>query len=187
MRKSTLNRFLVPVITVVLSSFFAMSSASAAAFVKFDGIDGESKDANHLGWSDLLAITEAISKPSSAAAGSTRQRAAAVFEDIVLVKEIDKTSVKLREGLAKGKVYPKVEIELTKTFGGARTTYFKYEMTNVLVTSFSMNVSGSDGDVPVEQVSLNFEEIKWTYTEFDDTGASLGNIEATWKVEQAAP
>ncbi len=187
MRKNSSIRFFLPVITVVLSSFFVVSSASAAAFVKFDGIDGESKDANHLGWSDLLSITETISKPGGGATGQSRRRGDVVFEDIVLVKEIDKTSVKLREKLARGEVIPKVEIELTATYGGARATYFKYEMTNVIVTSFSMSVSGSEEDVPVEELSLNFEEIKWTYSLFDDTGASQGNFEATWKVEEGTP
>ena len=187
MRKNSSIRFFLPVITVVLSSFFVVSSASAAAFVKFDGIDGESKDANHENWSDLLSIDEAISKPGGGATGQSRRRGDAVFEDIVLTKELDTASVKLREKLAKGEVIPKVEIELTSTYGGARATYFKYELTNVIVTSFSMNVSGSDGDVPVEKLSLNFEEIKWTYIQYDDTGASLGNVEATWKVEEGTP
>lgn len=184
MRKNPSTRLFPLVITIVLSSFFITSTASAAAFVKFDGIDGESTDANHIGWSDLLSIAETISRPDAGVTGQSRRRGAAVFEDVVLVKEIDKTSVKLREKLARGEVIPKVEIELTATFGGARATYFKYELTNVQVTSFTMSVSGSDGDVPVEELSLNFEEIKWIYIQFDNTGASQGNFEAEWNVEE---
>ena len=38
-------------------------------------------------------------------------------------------------------------------------------------------------DAPMEEISLNFEEIKVTYTECDKTGKSKGNIEYSWKVE----
>ena len=37
----------------------------------------------------------------------------------------------------------------------------------------------------METFSLNFEEIKVTYTEVDRTGATKGNVEYNWKVEEA--
>jgi hypothetical protein len=39
-------------------------------------------------------------------------------------------------------------------------------------------------DAPMEEISLNFEEIKVTYTECDTTGKAKGNIEYSWKVEE---
>ena len=33
-------------------------------------------------------------------------------------------------------------------------------------------------------MSLNFEEIKVTYTETDSKGSKKGNVEYTWKVEE---
>ncbi len=160
------------------------ASAQAAIFVKFDGIDGESTDANHDKWSDVLSVNESLTLPDGGATGATRTRGAARYEDIVLSKELDKASVKLREKLARGQVIPKVEIEVTATYGGARETYFRYELKNVVITSFDMNASGNDeAGPPTENVSLNFEEIKITYTEFDDTGSNKGNVEFTYNVE----
>ncbi|MGB5398105.1 MAG: type VI secretion system tube protein Hcp [Gammaproteobacteria bacterium] len=160
------------------------ASAQAAIFVKFDGIDGESRDDRHRDWSDVLSVSEGLVRPDSGAVGSTRTRGAARYEDIVISKELDKASVKLRESLALGRVIPKVEIEVTATYGGARTTYFKYEMKNVIITSFQMNASGNDtAGPPVESVALNFEEIKVTYTEIDDDGSVKGNVEFIYRVE----
>ena len=187
MRKSHLIRTLPVLLTLSLASLAFAPSAQAAAFAKFDGIDGESKDANHENWIDLIAIQESIRIPGAAADGSTRRRGAPNFDDIVLTKLLDKSSVKLREKLAQGAIIPLLEIELTTTFGGARTTYFRYELKNVQITSFSLDASGDEGVPVTEVISVNFEEIKWTYTEFDDTGSSKGNVEATWKVEQAEP
>lgn len=187
MHNQKINRLLIPVITSLLLLFSLALPASAAVFVKFDGIDGESTDANHVGWSDVLSVSESIRMPDGGATGQSRRRGDVIFDDIVLKKELDKTSVKLREKLARGEVIPKVEIEITGTYGGARATYFKYELKNVQITSFDVNASGADGSVPTEQMSLNFEEIKWTYTEFDDTGSSQGNVEATWKIEEGTP
>jgi len=44
--------------------------------------------------------------------------------------------------------------------------------------------SGTGDDIPMEEFSLNFEEIKVTYTENDSTGKSKGNVEYSWKVEE---
>jgi type VI secretion system secreted protein Hcp len=38
-------------------------------------------------------------------------------------------------------------------------------------------------DAPLETLSLNFEEIKVTYTECDSLGRSRGNVEYSWRVE----
>ena len=184
MRKSHLIRTLPVLLTLSLASLAFAPSAQAAAFAKFDGIDGESQDANHENWIDLIAIQESISIPTSATTGGTRVRGAPQFDDIVLTKELDKSSVKLREKLAQGAVIPKLEIELTATYGGARQTYFRYELKNVQITSLSINASGGEGVPVTEVVSVNFEEIKWTYTEFDAEGNSKGNVEATWNVER---
>jgi len=34
-----------------------------AAYIKFDGVDGESKDKDHKGWSDLMSFGQAIHTP----------------------------------------------------------------------------------------------------------------------------
>ncbi len=40
-------------------------------------------------------------------------------------------------------------------------------------------------DVPTEDFALNYEEIKVTYTENDNKGKKKGNVEYSWKVEEA--
>jgi type VI secretion system Hcp family effector len=172
-------------------------------------MDGESQSLGHEGWSEIVSFSQPIHKPSTSTSIS-RSRGDVVFEDIVVVKQIDKTTPKLAEAICTGKVFPTVEIHLTGPSEGStcQGTFYAYELKNVMLTSHK--VTGSNPlaytliapapdsilpysgpfivqavDAPMEELSLNFEEIKVTYTECDSTGKSKGNIEYNWKVEEA--
>ena len=157
--------------------------AEAAAFIKYDGIDGESTDSKHDKWIDVLSVDWGAYRSGGGATGETRSRGEAVVEDMTLTIEYEKASPKLQEKMLKGEIIPKLEIELTATYGGSRVTYLKYELTNVMITSFQKQASGNDdAGPPTVVIGNNFEEIKVTYTEFDESGSSKGNVEAEYKV-----
>jgi type VI secretion system secreted protein Hcp len=106
-----------------------------------------------------------------------------MLEDVQCSKLLDKSSPKIAEAVCKGKVFPKVEIHVTvSTTDSGRETYYKYELKNVMVTNYS--VSGGSQDKPHEQFSLNFEEVKVTYTEMDEKGTKKGDVAYGWKVEE---
>lgn len=156
-----------------------------SAYMKFDGVDGECKDKDHKGWIDILSFSQGIHQPGGGATGVARRRGDVILDDISISKVMDKSSPKLAESVCKGKVFPKVEIELTASYTDAgRVTYYKYELKNVLVTSYHVSGAGQSDEVPSENFSLNFEEIKVTYTENDSAGKKKGNIEYSWKVEE---
>ena len=153
-----------------------------AAYIKFDGVDGESQDKDHKNWSDLQAFSQSIHKPGGGT-GATRRRGDVVLEDISCVKNLDKSSPKLAEAVCKGRVFSKVEIHQTASYTDAgRKTFYAYELKNVQVSSYQL--SGAAEAVPTELVSLNFEEIKVTYTENDSKGKTKGNVDYSWKVEE---
>jgi type VI secretion system secreted protein Hcp len=153
-------------------------------FAKFDGVDGESKDSKHDKWIDVLSMDWGIHKPGGGTTGQSRRRGTAVVEDMTLTIEYEKAAPKLQEKCLKGEVIPKLEIESVATYGGARETYLRYELKNVMITSFQTSGSGNDEAPPTVVVGNNFEEVKVTYTEFDDEGSSKGNVETTYKVEK---
>jgi type VI secretion system secreted protein Hcp len=155
-----------------------------ALFIKFDGVDGEAQDKDHKGWVDVLSFSWGIHRAGGGATGQTRRRGVATVEDVVVSKEYDKSSPKLAEAVCTGKVFPKVEIHDTTTYAENRATYLKYELKNVLVTSHSVSGSSGGDAVPTETMSLNFEEVKQTYVEYDAKGNKKGNVEMTWKVEE---
>lgn len=168
----------ITICTVALALVGSTIDADAAAYLKLGDIKGEATDSEHKDWIDVLSFEQSMRKSGEGATGATRQRGDVIMDDIVVVKELDKSSPKLAESIAMGTVIPKVEFELTSSAG----TYYKYELTNVMVTSYS--VSGTADERPTEQVSLNFEEIKTTYTEYGSDGKKGGNVETSWKVEE---
>jgi len=156
-----------------------------AAYIKFDGVDGEAKDKDHNNWSDIAAFGQGLHQPGSGSTGPTRRRGKVVLDDITVSKELDKASPKIAEAVCKGKVFPKVEIHLTASYtDGGRVTYYAYELKNVLVTSYNINGGGQSDEVPMEDFALNFEEIKVTYTETNKKGKKKGSVEYSWKVEE---
>ena len=182
----------------------------SSAYVKFEGIDGESQNVGHENWSEIVSFSQAISKPNGGSIGTTRRRADVVLEDIVIVKQIDKSSPKLAEKMCNGEIFPKVEIHLTGPSDGSTCegTFYSYELKNVMITNYEVSGSNplayslitpapdvtmpSSGpfivqavDAPVEELSLNFEEITVTYTQCDSSGNPMGNVEYNWKVEEA--
>ena len=77
-----------------------------AAYIKFDGIDGESLDKDHKGWSDLASFGQALHQPGGSGTGATRRRGDVIMEDLTCSKELDKASPKIAEAVAKGEGFP---------------------------------------------------------------------------------
>lgn len=174
---------------VAADSLNAPASAPASAgYIKIGDIKGESQDSEHKEWINLLSVSHGITRPMSAGiSGSTRQRGSATFGDVVVVKELDKSSPKLQEALATGQVFGELELDLVSPSSGGRPSepYLKWELKNVQITGYRLSGAVSGNDRPTETISLNFEEIKVTYTELDAaTGTSGGKVEYGWKVEE---
>jgi type VI secretion system secreted protein Hcp len=164
-------------------SILVPSPTAAAAYIKFDGVDGEAQDREHESWSNLVSFSQGQFVHTEGATGRARGRV--VFEDIVVTKQLDKASPKLAEAVARGQVFPTVGIHWTRVApGAAAQTYYTYELKNVQVTSYSVGGSTQSDSTPTETLSLNFEEIKVTYTEFDENGRAKGKVEYSWKVEE---
>jgi len=138
---------------VLMGMAFSSNDAYGAAYIKFDGVDGEATDKDHKGWSDLLSLSESSTIPSDSVSTSTRGEV--VLEDIVVVKELDKSSPKLAESIVMGKVFPKVLINLCSE--DESDCYLSYELVNVMITSYS--ISSSENQIPVEEISLSFEKM----------------------------
>ncbi len=180
----------ISILTFSLMMFsLAASPADAAAFIKYDGIDGESVDRDHEGWIDIVSLSwGSVREGRSARRGSGQAPRDGSSGDISVTKYMDKASPKLAQACASGERAGKVEIHLSA--GGSdrsdrsdRTTYLTYVLKDVTITSCTPSSSGS-GDRPTENITLNYTEIEWTYQEARKGGRSSGNVETEWKVEE---
>lgn len=157
-----------------------------AGYLRIEGIPGESKDAGHEGWINLQAVSQSLVRPMPAgASGSSRQRASVSCGSLLVTKELDSSTAKLIAAICDGTVFPTVQVDLcTSVGGGRRVTYFRWVLDNVYVSDYHVDASTSGYAVPYEDLSLNFEYIKWTYDVLNIDGNSVGKVESSWKVEE---
>ena len=97
--------------------------------------------------------------------------------DVVVVRQLDKSSTKLQEACANGTFYKDVEIQFCTTVKGKHETYLKYLLHNVIVSSYSFHGNSSGSPLPSEQVTLAFTAVEWTYIVVDpNDGSAKGNV-----------
>jgi type VI secretion system secreted protein Hcp len=154
-------------------------------FLQVEGVPGESSDAEHEDWIDIVSYSHSISLPAgSMSVEGSRLSGGADHEDFTVVKPLDKASPKLALYCCKAQHIPSVQIELCRA-SGDNQKFMEYVLEDVIVSAVSVSGSASRGeDVPVEEVSFSYGKITWTYTEFDPvTGKAKGDVSSQWNVE----
>jgi len=149
---------------------FSGISTHAALFLRIEGIPGEATDPDHEDWINLLGFSQPIQSPVI----STKSPATADFQ---VRKELDKSSPKLAEALAKGMIIPEVELEYGHR-GDSFLRFYHVVLRNVLIHRYE--VDSVEGAQPVESLGFDFEKAEWTYLEVDATGKPLGSHQAYW-------
>ena len=76
--------------------------------------------------------------------------------------------------LIKGKIIPKVLLEVTKS----GNVFYRYELKNVAVINYA--ISGKDKNPPIEEVTISFEQQNVKYTEYLQNGKSKGVVETNF-------
>ena len=157
----------------------------ADAFLKIEGIDGESTDSKHKDWIEVLSYGWGVTQPTSAAstAGSATS-ARASFGDLSITKLLDKSTPKLFLACANGEHLKKVTLELCRAAGEDKAKYMEYIMEEVVVSNVS--IGGSGDELPVESVSFNYGNIKQNYYKTDRaTGKEAGLAgSAGWSLKE---
>ena len=140
-------------------------------YIKFDGIEGESKSTTHRGWSDIESFSQELEKKVAVVGVTTRRGVTNLGKSISIIKKIDKSSPKLMEALTRGERIPMVELEVTDS----NNVIYRFELRNVSVTNYM--VMGAEMDIPKEEITISFDQQRVRYTEFDETGRQMGSIE----------
>ena len=154
------------------------------AFVKIDGIPGESTDDKHKDWIEILSYRHGLTQPASAASATTGRSAERVnIENFTIVKILDKATPTLHLACCDGRHIKKVELELCEA-GGEKHPYMKYTLENVIVSSVRPGGSSGGGDTkPLEEISFNFGQVRWEYTPLDSQGNPGSPQRTGWSLE----
>lgn len=155
------------------------------AFIKFEGIDGESSDHKHQGWIEVLSYSFGVEQPNTTSASSHGSLSAerANFRPFTIVKALDKASSKLFVACASGEHLPSATFEMCRA-GGDKQPFMEYKMTDVLITSVHPGGTGKGESIPLEEVSINFGKIEWKYTQTKvQGGRAAGNVAGGWDLK----
>jgi type VI secretion system secreted protein Hcp len=151
------------------------------AYLKIEGIAGESEDDRHRGWIEVSNVMYAIHQPRaesvSTAGGMTSGRAE--LYPITFTKLADISSPVLLQTCAAGKTIPKALFEFLRADGnGTPIPYFRIELENLMIANITPD--SGDGGIISERVHLAFAKIKWSYTKQSIRGGSEGKTAGGW-------
>jgi type VI secretion system secreted protein Hcp len=135
------------------------------AFLKLDGIQGESQDRNHANEIEIESYSWNVSNPTSVGSGSGGGGTGkASFSDLHLTSLVSAAGPNLMLACATGRHLPSALLTIRKG-GGNGLEFLKIRLSDVLVSSFeeSGDANGHD-DRPTDSFSLAFGRIDVTYT-----------------------
>jgi len=152
-------------------------------FIKIGEIKGESTDAKHTGWIEILDcgldILQNISTTVSSAGGATAERAD--FSDFRFTKLLDLSSPELALACASGKHLDTITIELCRA-GTEKIKFMEFKFSNSIIRSIKLNAAG---DFPTETVCIHFAKVQWCYTQQNRAGGqALGKVATGWDRER---
>jgi type VI secretion system secreted protein Hcp len=149
------------------------------AYLVLDGIDGPSKSKKKA--IDIMSFSFGSSHSAmiSSASGGELKAGKANFQDLSVMKVLDKTSPELWAHCIKAIFVKKIEIFYDKEVDAKPEDYFKIELADALITSIQL--SGSN-EHPIESVSFTYSKVKVSYNPEDD-GKLAGFIDRGFDVQ----
>lgn len=161
----------------------ALAKARGKAYLRIDTILGESKDPAHKDWIDIFVMSyqETMSVTYGGGGGAGTGRVS--FSDLIVVKELDRSSPKLALACAQGQHIKQIVIECMTSDPANPKKYNEIRLTDVLVSGVTPKmVYRGDGFVFMEEVAFNFARIEWTYYIYDESGNLKGQVPAYWSL-----
>nr|WP_255592647.1 type VI secretion system tube protein Hcp [Bordetella sp. BOR01] len=150
--------------------------------MKIDGANGESKDANHKNWTDIISFSWGATQPGNMASGGGLGAGKASFNDLHVVARIDKAAPAVMKHCASGKHLSKIELSVCKA-GGQQVEYSKITLEDVLVSSVQLS-----GELNAESVVVNFAfqaaKVKQQYWEQTEQGGKGAESLVAWDIKQ---
>ncbi len=133
--------------------------------MKLDGIDGECQSADHKDTIELQSWSHGFSQPTSsvrASNGATIERAH--HSDINITKYLDKATDGILKAIWSGKQIKDATISCYRADGNVENKPIEYltiKIEGVIIANYS--ISGGAGDLPFENISLNYGKVTYTY------------------------
>lgn len=148
-------------------------------FLKLEGIDGESTDRSHRNEIDLLSWSWGVTNETPVSGGGGGSGVGrATPQALLFVHRYDKASPLLARLAANGR-HIRTAVLSARRSGTGQRDFLVITLKEVNVTAVQM---ADNGDGPIEQVSLRFGEIGFSYTPLTPRGAAGTPVTMNWNV-----
>lgn len=144
--------------------------AKVDAFLKLEGIKGESTDSKHKDEIEVLSWKWGMQNQGTGHYGAGSGAGKVQVDDIKIIKRVDSATPVLMKSCTKGDHIKKGTLVVRKA-GGDQLEYFKLELGEVLISSIQ-NHSEEGSPLLLEEVSLNVKTFKVVYTPQKETGGA---------------
>ncbi len=152
------------------------------AFLKIDGIDGESTRKGFEKQIPILSFSWGGSNPSTIGVTGGGGGGKGTLSSLNIMKKADSSSPKFFQKCMEGEHIKKAALTLNKSGGKSPIDFVKYELENIFVDS--IQASGSEGgdDSPMESISLAFGKLTYTYTPQNPDGTKGAPVVGLWDI-----
>jgi type VI secretion system secreted protein Hcp len=143
--------------------------AAFDAFLKLDGIPGESQDDKHKNEIDVLSFHWGIARSG---------RGRAQVQDFQIVKHVDAATPLLFDAVCSGQVIKEGLFTLRKA-GENAIDFYKVRFEDVIITSAAPAGSAGGEDLPMEQVKFDFQSAEIEFTKQNPDGSPGGTVQSS--------
>lgn len=133
-----------------------------AIYMKYGEINGAVTTEGFLNWIELLSVHWGTNRHVATAAHieKNREYSEPSLSEITISKLTDVSSPKLIIESVAGELDNEVTLAFTTTSAGKMLTFLKFELQDTGLSSYGLT---SNGDMPIETLTLNFATIKHTF------------------------
>ncbi|MFL6333475.1 MAG: Hcp family type VI secretion system effector [Pyrinomonadaceae bacterium] len=142
------------------------------------GVKGEATQHDFKDKIELLSFSHGVAMQITGdISNSERTSGRPNHQDMTVTKYLDLASPVLNQSCCEGRAFPQVEIIIGRNDSGQVVELMRYTMKNALISSIS--IGGGGGDRPVETVTLNYNQISWSFSAQKHEG---GGAEGKWNL-----
>jgi len=151
------------------------------AYLKLDGIKGESHDDKHKDEIEVLSYSWGVTQSGTGAYGGGHGAGKANFQDFHITKRLDASSPALFKHCATGVHIPKGTFVVRKA-GGDKHEYLTVNFEDILVSSYQTGGTGAE-EISHEQITLNYAKVEKDYKPQKKDGSLGAPIKAGYDLK----
>jgi type VI secretion system secreted protein Hcp len=157
---------------------------TARYYLKIDDIEGEAMHSEHVGEMDITSFRwgESLPMATESRPGATAGRVA--MENFFFSAPVSKASPKLMQSVADGSHFDEAVFTVRDTHRENQPVIMEVKLQDVIITSY--HVSGIS-ERPIEDFSLDFGKITYTYYFLDEEGSGPEAIVGSWDLQKNTP